>query len=220
MPDLNSFRGDSVATAGLRIDSYAAAASAITPPRERPAAIPAVAFRGAPRRFLVEVTSDLRFAPDLATWSSSSSATSEELAAPKAAPGSERFHRELLAKFEAEPVEDGFVHAGEAIIEKTFQRHGAEAQRWIETFLDRQDSSSAAAAIRCLGRIGSPGSMEWRIRLLDRALAHSSAGVRDAAVQAAELWGDPQAIETLRKHDHREPWLRDYVERVIRDLSE
>jgi hypothetical protein len=220
MPDLNSVRRDSFASAGLRIDSYIGAASATAPLRDHPAAVPAAAFRGAPRRFLVEVTSDLRFAPDLAIWSSSASATSEEHPRRQAAQEFERFRRELMAKFDAEPIEDGYIHAGEAVLERTLRRHGTDAERWIETFLKQENASSAAAIIKCLGRLKSPGSQAWRLALLGHALVHSAVEIRDAAVQAAELWGDPQAIDVLRKHEQREPWLSDYVARVIRDLSE
>lgn len=220
MPDLTSVRRDSITSAALQIDSYSSEASATTPLCEHPAAIPAAAFRRARVRYQLKITSDLRFAPDLATWATSSSATSEEFTEPTATRASDRFRRELLAKFESEPVEDGFSHAGEGVIERALERHRAIAQHWIERFLDRQDASFAAAAIKCLGRIKSPGSLEWRLRILDTALAHTSVEVRDAAAQAAELWDEPQASEVLLKHVHREPWLRDYVAHVIRDLTE
>jgi hypothetical protein len=220
MPDLNAVRRDSFASAGLRIDSYIAAASATASLCEYPAAVPSAAFRGAPKRFVVEVTSDLRFAPDLAIWSSSASATSEEHPRRRDAQEFERFRQQLLAKFDAEPVEDGCIHAAETILERALKQHGADAERWIERLLAQQDASFAAAVIKCVGRLKSPGSQAWRLALLDRALAHSAAEIRDAAVQAAELWGDLQAIEVLRKHEQQEPWLRDYVERVVRDLSE
>jgi hypothetical protein len=139
-----------------------------------------------------------------------------------AAGASERFERELLATFEVEPVEDGYVHAAEVVIDGALRRHGAEAQRWLDTFLDRQNPASGAAAIRCVGRLKSPGTVEWRLALLGRALKRASVEIRDAAVQAAELWGDQQAVEVLRRsaHAHREPWLREYVARIARDLLE
>lgn len=223
MLDLQSLGFDSFASPNLRIDSYVRAASATAIVGERRAAFLPTALRGVPRSYEMEITSDLHWFPDLdqAAASPSWSVTSEEKGSSQLTSQADRFYRELLAKLEAEPVEDGFVHAGEEIIKSALQRHGVEAQRWIETFLEQQGSSHAAAALKCLGRIPSPGSLDWRLGLLDRWLAHPSTEIRDAAVQAAELWADPGVVEVLRRHQQqREPWLRDYIQRVIRDLSE
>ena len=56
--------------------------------------------------------------------------------------------------------------------------------------------------------------------LVRDGLAKNSVEVRDAAIQAAESWGDSELIEVLKAHSETEPWLRQYLNDVIDDLSE
>ena len=42
--------------------------------------------------------------------------------------------------------------------------------------------------------------------------------MRDAAVQAAESWGDLGMREVLSSHTEAVPWLRAYIEDVVEDL--
>ena len=44
--------------------------------------------------------------------------------------------------------------------------------------------------------------------------------VRDAAIQAAETWGDKEMLGVLQAHAESNTWLRSYIEDVISDLSE
>lgn len=130
------------------------------------------------------------------------------------------FRREIRNAFEAEAVEDGFSHAAETVLERALREHGSAAQRWLQALLERTESASFIASIlKCLGRIDRPGSESWRAGILREALSHPHAEVRDAAVQAIEAWGDTEAIEILRRHDDSQGWLRDYITRVVRDLS-
>ena len=52
------------------------------------------------------------------------------------------------------------------------------------------------------------------------ALALDDVEIRDAAVQAAELWGDREILLVLKSHSEPESWLRDYIFDVIDDLGE
>ena len=44
--------------------------------------------------------------------------------------------------------------------------------------------------------------------------------IRDAAVRAAEWWGDPEMRSVLESHSERETWLEEYIADVIDDLGE
>ena len=50
------------------------------------------------------------------------------------------------------------------------------------------------------------------------ALAIEDIQIRDAAIQAAELWGDQALSDILESHVEAEPWLRDYIVEVIQSL--
>jgi len=69
-----------------------------------------------------------------------------------------QFRQQILAELAAEPIEDGYTHPCETVIEDALHAHGDDAQRWIEVFIAQQDGSSTSAVIVCLGRLRSPGS--------------------------------------------------------------
>ena len=86
--------------------------------------------------------------------------------------------------------------------------------------LDTTHPSFAASVLRCLGRQTPPGTGSWRAGLVRDGLAMEDVEIRDAAVQAAELWGDPNLLNVLEAHSESEAWLRDYIRDVIDDIGE
>ena len=92
---------------------------------------------------------------------------------------------------------------------------------WLKTFsLDSSHASLAASALRCLGRLKRPGTERWRVGLVRDGLVAKDVEIRDAAVQAAELWGDRGIRTILLAHSEPEPWLRDYVRDVAEEIGE
>ena len=128
----------------------------------------------------------------------------------------------LRATFEADPLEDGMNHPAEQIISKALQ--STEDKRvldWLRAFsLDAAHPSFAASVLRCLGRQVNPGTGSWRAGLVRDGLTMDDVEIRDAAVQAAELWGDPDMRSVLESHSEPEPWLQNYIRDVIDDLDE
>ena len=135
--------------------------------------------------------------------------------------GQERLAARLQASFEVEAVEDGMGHPAEEIIGEALR--SAEDERildWFRDFCtDAAQPGFAASALRCLGRHDYVGTTSWRVGLLHDSLAIDSVEIRDAAVQAAESWGDSDFIEVLRSHTEPEPWLRQYILDVVDDLA-
>ncbi len=129
---------------------------------------------------------------------------------------------ELRATFEADPLEDGMNHPAEQILSKALR--STEDKRvldWLRAFsLDAAHPSFAASVLRCLGRQVNPGTGSWRAGLVRDGLTMDDVEIRDAAVQAAELWGDPDMRSVLESHSEPEPWLRNYIRDVIDDLDE
>ncbi len=112
-------------------------------------------------------------------------------------------------------------HPAEEIIGEALR--SAEDERvldWLRDFCaDAAQPSFAASALRCLGRHDYVGTASWRVGLLRDGLAMASVEIRDAAVQAAESWGDSGFIEVLQSHSEPEPWLRQYIFDVVDDLA-
>lgn len=127
----------------------------------------------------------------------------------------------LQASFEADPLEDGTGHPAEKIIDQALQSGaGSSALGWLRAFcLDAARPSFAASVLRCLGRQADAGNTNWRVELVRDGLATDGVEIRDAAVQAAEAWGDLGMVEVLESHREPVAWLRDYVCSVIDDLA-
>ena len=69
-----------------------------------------------------------------------------------------------------------------------------------------------------LGRIGLD-EPKVRRSLLSRALRSKEVQVRDAGIQAAELWEDRALGELLEAHDEPVGWLAEYAAAVATDLG-
>jgi hypothetical protein len=124
-----------------------------------------------------------------------------------------RLLRRAMAAIEQEPVEDGISHPAERWLAEALDKGGAGAlcAQMLEGPLG---TSLIASLVRLLGRL----SFEEPIvkeQILWQALASPSIELRDAAVQAAELWADRTAIEVLRGHAEPVPWLAEYISRLL-----
>ena len=132
-----------------------------------------------------------------------------------------RLEDRLRAAFEEEPLEDGIYHPAEEILANALS--GTEnpmVLAWIKTFsLDSSHASLAASVLRCLGRLKNPGTERWRVGLVRDGLVVKDVEIRDAAVQAAELWGDRGIRTILLAHAEPETWLRDYVRDVAEEIG-
>ena len=136
-----------------------------------------------------------------------------------------REHRQLESRlwiaFEADPLEDGVCHPAEEVIEESLE--GAREANVLESLrvlsLDARRPDFAASVLRSLGRLGSPGTSRWRTKLIRDGLDSEPVPIRDAAIQAAELWGSPEMREVLEAHVEPVSWLREYLQDVIGDLE-
>ena len=129
-------------------------------------------------------------------------------------------HKAVIAAFETEPLEDGYCHPAEHLIERAINEIGDEALSLLYSMVLEQSRHALGASIlRCLGRLSISGREDWRTSIVSEALKSRQVELRDAAIQAAEQWGGTLVIEALKKHPEPVPWLRDYMERVIYDLT-
>lgn len=129
----------------------------------------------------------------------------------------------LYASFEARPLEDGIDHPAEDIIGKVIRSAGSDRVfEWLYTAcIDAEHPAFSASVLRCLGRQICPGTEYWRTRLVQRAMTMNDVEIRDAALQAAEFWGDAGIRDILTTWLRTEPlpWLQSYMQDVIEDLG-
>lgn len=128
--------------------------------------------------------------------------------------------RQLAMAIETNPVEDGYSHVGEKILEKTIREFGTMAANWLIELLssERWNASCRAELLRLLCRL-KPFTEARRLQLIRTGLSATNLELRDAAVQAAETWEDTGAIGILRGHKESVAWLDDYIACVILDLE-
>ncbi len=126
-----------------------------------------------------------------------------------------RLFGQLLASIEAESVEDGMSHPGEALATKIV--NSGEATSLVEATIASR-ASVAASIVQLLGRL-RPIELPSRTALIKHALNSRDIQLRDAAVQAIELWEDEAMIPLLASHQEPVAWLNDHIIEVLEDLQ-
>ena len=131
-----------------------------------------------------------------------------------------RFFDRLHASFDAEPLEDGIDHPAEQVITAALESEDRDtALQWISNAcLESESPAFAAATFLCAARYPGIGTAAWRAGLVHGALASDDMELRDAAIQAAEFWGDPGLREILADHSEPVSWLDEYRRGVMDDL--
>lgn len=127
---------------------------------------------------------------------------------------------QIKAALESAPLEDGYSHFAEILLEKAIRGNGDRAGDWLVGVLSSQSRNDVfkAELLRLLSRL-KPFTSTWRVDVIRLGLSSSSVEIRDAAVQAAESWEEAEAIQLLQAHQEPCDWLADYISRVIRDLT-
>lgn len=123
---------------------------------------------------------------------------------------------EIVRSLDDEPIESGITHPAEVKLRECLTKYGTSGVMGLVRELG--SSARAASFLRLLGRsdVLKPAV---RGELLEWGLASSNIEVRDAAVQAAESWGDAALAKVLRAHVEPTAWLRDYAAAVAHDLE-
>ncbi len=127
----------------------------------------------------------------------------------------------LEISLDSERVEDGITHPAEKIVDDALNSPKKRVvYTWLsELAVDVECPDMAASVLRCLGRRKSE-PLAWRVEVVKAALAVADVEIRDAAVQASEFWGEWELCNVLERHSEVVPWLRNYIEDVIKYLRE
>lgn len=126
--------------------------------------------------------------------------------------------RSLVDAVECEPVEDGVVHPAEQHVAEFLRRHGGQVLCDV-IFGATPTDDFTASVLRLLGRTDGINA-RLQSDLVKAGLTSRSVEVRDAAIQAAELWDNSALVEVLRSHTEAIPWIAAYRDQVVRDIGE
>lgn len=120
---------------------------------------------------------------------------------------------------DAEPLEAGMDHRAEGILADALE--GSVPSAILDAIraccVSDEERVGAADLLRCLARLASPGTEEWRTDLIRGALSSDDLEVRDAALEAADAWQDRGLLSVLRSHREPTAFLREEIAAMIRD---
>jgi len=133
------------------------------------------------------------------------------------------FHKKLIRLIENEPIEDGYLHPAEELIESVLDKFKTLSPQWIESVYSKNlvsHSTISASILRCIGRLPEVLVSPWAIKIANEALLQTNVELREAAIRAFENWGTEESLESLKKYISTEniPWLANYANQVIEDL--
>ncbi len=132
--------------------------------------------------------------------------------------------KKLFPLFENEPIEDGYSHPAEKLIEDVCKKYKTVAGTLLLGIYLKNIERPAfiTCLLRCIGRLKSDKVVPWGLVMVISSLSHSEVEVRDAAIRALETWGGHESLGVLKVYAEIETvsWLKEYIEQVIRDLSD
>lgn len=132
----------------------------------------------------------------------------------------QRLRRKVEERLEEETLEDGRTHSAESTVLEAISESAEGRAAILRLISDEGRPELASAVLRLVGRVGHTTDRSWRNGLVKSALGASTPALREAAVETVEQWEDVTFIPLLKEHSELVPWLRDYIEAVIDDLSE
>ena len=134
----------------------------------------------------------------------------------------DKFRTQLIYSFEEDPIEDGIAHEAESILNEVLEKYPDLAQDWIYSISQELLDSPGIAAdlITCLGRIDINKIKIVCDNIAFEALKQPDIELREAAVCAIEHWRKGEFIKLLKYYipNEKDLWLKDYAERVLRNL--
>ena len=125
----------------------------------------------------------------------------------------------LINALDATPVDDGISHEGDAIVRRLVEFYQSQFIDYMtETAKDASAASRLSSIIRLMGR-NDRVPLAIKRHVLKYSLESNSAEVRDAAVQAADLWEDRRLLDILSLHVEPLDWVRSYQKDVMVSLG-
>jgi hypothetical protein len=137
-----------------------------------------------------------------------------------------KFADKLVELITSEPIEDGYLHPADELIEEAITKYSAvTASDWIQLTYNKNivlKPSISAGILRCVGRLPIEMSFSWGFLMAITGLKTDDLEIRESAVRAFENWGGKYSLKALKHHvkSERKPWLVEYINQVIKDLSD
>lgn len=133
----------------------------------------------------------------------------------------ERHERDFVALLRESDFEYGFESAADRYVQERFAENTSATLEWIgHLFVERfADSAITLGIVRVMAHMEYAEAKPHGVTIAISATRHPDAEVRECGVRAFENWGTRDSLELLRTLAFDEPWLQEYVEQVVEDLT-
>jgi hypothetical protein len=137
-----------------------------------------------------------------------------------------KFTDKLIELITSEPIEDGYSHPADELIEEAITKYSTTgAAEWIQLAYNKNlilKPSISASILRCVGRLPVEMVSLWGFLMAGLGLRSDDLELRESSVRAFENWGGRYSLKALENHvkNERKPWLVEYINQVIKDLSD
>lgn len=127
---------------------------------------------------------------------------------------------QLASALEAEPVESGYEHPLESLLNQLAKKHPRELANAITNKLtDVQTRSDFKADLLLLVARTRLFDENWRSGIITAALNSKSITERDAALRCAGLLMDHSLLPIIKEHSESVAWLESYRQRIASQLQ-
>jgi hypothetical protein len=132
------------------------------------------------------------------------------------------FERRFIELARAEHFEYGYAPSTELFTLEFFQKNSSSLciEALVRMFWSHtSETSTAVAVLNALSALPYDKEFKGGQTLAVAATAIADHEIKEAAIRVFERWGHPEGAEFLSKIDCPWPWLDDYRNQVIQDLS-
>ena len=126
--------------------------------------------------------------------------------------------RTLRRAFSQTPFDHGVRHPAQDILESALMTPEGPEKIYL-VCANLKESGLAANTIGCLGYIRKPATPGWRSSIIRKGLASRTEHIRDNTLCTAGNWRGRELLPILQAHRERVPYLREYLERLIREIA-
>ena len=132
----------------------------------------------------------------------------------------QQFVRRLIQLTRESSFEYGFENELDEFLRACLAQDAATTREWLnQTFFEHFDDTAVAVGLlRAVAHLDYDEVQPQGPAMALAALSHKDVEVRECAIRAFENWGRPETLTLLESIQCQEPWLQDYVTRVVADL--
>lgn len=133
-----------------------------------------------------------------------------------------RFTNEFLSILRDEDFEFGFISRSEELLSEQLRINALATRNWLnELFIKYfSDEVIIIGILRIIGRFEPTQIFPQGQTIALAALNHLNDEIKELGIRAFEKWCNHESLEILKTIQIETPWLKEYIENVIKDFEE